>query len=175
MTQRGYLTRHGLGLLVGLAVTAVALMPRPAEPQRALPAARALPSATVGPFVITVEQMVVERLGDRHFAFVEMHLYRPEGPVPFEQRVRIDGTPSLDGRWSRADTYWLVNNEFDYRPSLHHGSLGHVPAVDHAGEARGVFTFVAEPDAEVASSYTLTFRLPDGDVGRIGGVRPTIR
>lgn len=172
MLRRGYLTRHGLGLLVGLGICALALAPR-GRPAVA-PLERS-PRADCGPFVIEVEKMVVERLGDRQFAFVQMHLFRPDGPVPLAERVRIDGLPELAGPWRTVDTQWLVANEFAFRPSLRHGALGLVRHVDHAGEARGVFTFVAEPGALRAPLATLRFRLPAGDEGLIEGIRPTLR
>lgn len=173
MMRRGYLTRHGLGLTVGLVLCAAALLPRGSAPVRTQ--VERAPRAEVGPFVIEVERMVVERLGDRHFAFVQMHLFRPDGPVPLPRRVRIDGSPQLLGPWRTVDTTWLVNNEFAFRPSLRHGALGVVRHVDHAGEARGVFTFVAEPGAVIAPLAALKFELPDGDAATIEGIRPAVR
>lgn len=172
MMRRGYLTRHGLGLLIGLGICAAALLPRGGQTvTHVVRTSR----AECGPFVIEVEKMVVERLGDRQFAFVQMHLYRPDGPVPLEQRVRIDGWPELAGPWRTIDTHWLVANEYAFRPSVRHGALGWVRHVDHAGEARGVFTFVAEREALSAPLAALRFRLPGGDEGLIEGIRPTVR
>lgn len=153
--RRAFTTPSSLGWVIGACLVATLALQRPQTS-----------SATVGPFRVEVEQCRLVR-GETPRVYVQLHLYRPTGPVPIFQRVRIDGPVSLGSDWELTDAEWLIKNEWMNLPPgdyLSHPVLGRVPATRHAGEARGVFEFTARNGLE-PSRLRLTYRLPDGDLG----------
>lgn len=167
--MRGYLTRPGLGLLVGILALSLGAAGW-LDVGGACHRVAGLDSAQqIGPFQVAVERCEVVRDGDRYQAVVQMHLWRPDGPVDLARRIPIDGQGWLDNAWLPTDTEWLIKNEFVRIPPsdiLLHPVLGKVPATVHAGEARGIFTFEWTcPATEPASAANFTFSLPDGRDG----------
>jgi hypothetical protein len=128
---------------------------------------RAAGPVTAGPFLVEVERFEIHPNADgRPHALVQMHLWRPGGPVPLDHRVRIDGQAWLGRHWVPVDATWLLRNEYVQvpdGPSLHVAPLGDVPATHHAGEARAVFEFVWTGGKGAACPVAdFLFELPDG-------------
>lgn len=168
--MRGYLTRTGTGMLAGVvllaAVAATLTHPRGEACRAAVPS-----RGVIGPFQAEVERCEVRELRDGVcVAAVQVHLWRPGGPVPIEQRIRIDGVGSLGPGWTLRHYDWLVRNEFCHYPegdTFYDPWLGPVPAPEHSGETRGIMTFTFDPETPGAgcplSVKDLTLVLPDGD------------
>jgi hypothetical protein len=148
-TMRGYLTRTGLGMLLGAVVMCGALLgvvDLSARRTAPLDLTRTAGGpAQLGPFRVEIERFVLARTpGGRTQALVQLHLWRPDGPVPVAQRVPVAGVARLDGPWQSAGDTWLIRNEWMQVPlgeSLDVTGLGAVPATHHAGEARAVLRF----------------------------------
>lgn len=180
--MRGYLSQSGVSLLAGvvLALSLATLIAGPEVPRRE---ADSSAIATIGPFRAAVERFEVRELSDGIcVASVQVHLWRPNGPVPLEQRVRIDGTASLGSGWTLRSSDWLVRNEFGRFPagdSYFDPWLGAVPATHHAGETRAVFTFSFNPNTPGASCpagvQDLVVQLPGGETAVFSGLRAAVR
>ena len=137
----------------------------------------------IGPFCAAVERYEVRELrAGVCIASVQVHLWRPEGPVPVEQRIRVDGTASLGNGWELRDRDWLIRNEFGRNPAgdtYYDAWLGAVPATRHAGEARAIFTFTFDPNAAGAacpfSTDDLALMLPGGESVVFTNLKAVIR
>ncbi len=180
--MRGYLTKTGVGLLAGIVMLTALTATMTSRPARTTTLAAQAP-ARIGPFCAAVERYEVRELRDGAcVASVQVHLWRPEGPVPLEQRIRIDGTASLGAGWTLRDREWLVRNEFGRFPegdTYYDAWLGAVPATRHAGEARAVFTFTFDPATPGAAcplgETELALVLPGGEAVSLEGLRAVAR
>lgn len=177
--MRGYLSRTGLAMVAGLALALSLVGLSGATRGMSWPLGRsAVMQQHLGPFQVQIERFqIIRREGGRRTAVVQVHLWRPGGPVPMSKRLRIDGGASLAGGWVLQQRVWLIRNELMQRPAgatYMHPSLGAVPATHHAGEARGIFEFdwlcpVVKPSA----TGRFTLRLADGRECTFTNVRET--
>lgn len=181
--KRGFITRPAWGLLVGmlaLLLGAAAAM-RSTSPSlvATCPAMTAdLHRQPLGPFMAEVERLEV--VGDR--AVVQFHVWRPAGPVPWSERIRIDGLPYLEVTGTAAkpaetlflDNYNLVlRNEWLTVPTegvLDHPVLGAIPPTAHPCDVRFVFDFAWRGGATGDQALTFTFELPDGRTAVFSGL-----
>lgn len=180
--MRAYLSRTGVGLLAGVAIlVAVTGMIRGPRCEQA--AGPRMATTTIGPFLANVERFEVRQLRDGVcVGSVQLHLWRPEGPVPVEQRLRIDGTASLGAGWKLRDRQWMVRNEYGRFPegdTYYDVWLGAVPATQHAGETRAVLTFSFDPQADGANcplaEQDLVLMLPGGETAVFSGLKAVAR
>ncbi len=176
--MRGYLTRSGLGLMGGLAV--LALCAASVLTLSGTTSARATSTLdgalACGPFLIDLERCALRPGPDgRTRALIQMHLWRPEGPVPVSRRVSINGRAAMDGAWRLERADWLIRNEFTRVPTgdvYVHPLLGAIPATSHPGEARAVFQFDwVCPRSRPDRTPSFTFRLPRGGAVRFDSLR----
>ncbi|MCC7495037.1 MAG: hypothetical protein IT204_21995 [Fimbriimonadaceae bacterium] len=166
--MRGYLTRPGLGMLIAIGLLALlGAWCQPGHPGRLLRATTP-EVATVGPFEVQIERYQVDPATQR--AYLQLHLYRPHGPVPLAERIDVSGRPRLRGGLL-VDRTVLIRNELERFPqgaAWQHPVLGRVPATRHAGEIRAVFEFVLVSrqfqlrDDPQSARAAFEFELPDG-------------
>lgn len=176
--MRGYVTRGGIGMLLGVASLALAGAALTAQPDCRTRSRTG--EATVGPFRMTVERFELhEDPQGRPLAVMQLHLWRPAGPVPLPDRVPVDGTAFLSGAWEMSTSTWLIRNELMQRPegrAYQHAYLGAVPATHHAGEARAVLEFVwACPGTSPPPVADFALQLPQGQVGCLADLRAVRR
>ena len=181
--MNGFLTRMGMGVVMtaGAANKVAAPSAAPVASREMLPSSghlapqpqprlRSVPPSrkAVGPFEAAVERMVVGRnAGGRPTALVQLHLNRPAGPVPFGERVRVDGVGALGGRWLLSSITWLPEGA----EPMQVPGLGQVAPAGGEAEARGVFRFVyMGRERQPSAPNSFTFELPSGDAAVLGGL-----